>query len=489
MIDGLKPYPAMKDSGVPWLGEVPEHWEVQPIGRIGQLFKGNGGNKGDEVSAGVACVRYGDLYTRHEYFITNSKACVSEERAGDYTPIRYGDVLFAASGETMEDIGRSAVNLIDGEARCGGDVLVLRPEIPAVPRYLGYVADSPASRNQKACMGRGFTVVHIYGSQLKRLLLPLPPLPEQSAIARFLTHATRRIHRYIRAKQKLIALLEEQKQAIIHRAVTRGLDPNVRMKPSGVEWLGDVPEHWEVVRLRYLIEGRLTYGANAAAEHDNPAWPRYLRITDFRLDGTLRSDTFRSLPPDVAKDYLVQSGDVLLARSGATVGKAFLVTAEAEAACHAGYLIRARPKRTLIEPEFLFAFTQSSGFSRWKDSTFIIATIQNIGADKYSDLLVPLPPVAEQGGIIQFLKDATATIGSATERSRHEIALLREYRTRLIADVVTGKLDVREAAARLPEEVEDAEPFDKIDSEAEGDGEEGSDAEGADRDGDGDDLG
>ena len=226
------------------------------MGGMGSLFKGNGGNKGDEVSAGVPCVRYGDLYTRHEFFVTRSKACVSKERAGAYTPIRYGDVLFAASGETMEDIGRSGVNLIEGDARCAGDVLVLRPEIPAVPRYLGYAADSPASRNQKACMGRGFTVVHIYGSQLKRLLLPLPPLPEQAAIVRFLDHADRRIRRYIRAKQKLIKLLEEQKQAIIHRAVTRGLDPNVRLKPSGVEWLGDVPEHWEVVRLKALISTR-----------------------------------------------------------------------------------------------------------------------------------------------------------------------------------------------------------------------------------------
>lgn len=155
--------------------------------------------------------------------------------------------------------------------------------------------------------------------------VPLPPLPEQSAIVRFLDHADRRFRRYIRAKQKLIALLNEQKQAIIHRAVTRGLDPKVRLKPSGVQWLGDVPQHWAVRRLRYLIHGKLTYGANAAAQHANPEWPRYLRITDFGLDGTLRSDTFRSLPSEIAKDYLVQPGDVLLARSGATVARHFLL--------------------------------------------------------------------------------------------------------------------------------------------------------------------
>src|SRR5690242_13474449 len=111
----------MKDSRVPWLGEVPEHWDVSSIAHIGQLFKGNGGSKEDEVEVGVPCIRYGDLYTRHEFFITSAKACVSTERASAYTAIRRGDVLFAASGETIEDIGRSAVNLLDRPACCGGD--------------------------------------------------------------------------------------------------------------------------------------------------------------------------------------------------------------------------------------------------------------------------------------------------------------------------------------------------------------------------------
>ena len=153
MIDGLQPYPAMNDSGVPWLGAVPEHWEVRPAGGLGALFKGNGGNKGNEQPPGVPCVRYGDLYTRHEFFITTSKACISNERAGAYTSIRHGDVLFAASGETIEDIGRSAVNLIEGEAQCGGDVLVLRPEVAVVPRYLGYASDSPAFAIRRPAWG------------------------------------------------------------------------------------------------------------------------------------------------------------------------------------------------------------------------------------------------------------------------------------------------------------------------------------------------
>ena len=282
----------------------------------------------------------------------------------------------------------------------------------------------------------------------------VPPLPEQRAIARFLDHADRRIRRYIRAKKRLIELLEEQKQAIIHQAVTGQIDvrsgqPYPAYKDSGVEWLGEVPEHWEVRRLRYLVEGKLAYGANAAAEYTNREWPRYLRITDFGPDGRLRSQTFRSLPPEIAKDYLVEPGDVLLARSGATVGKAFLVGEESGGACYAGYLIRARPHRGRLLPGFLFAFTQSSEFRRWRDLTLIVATIENIGADKYAGLPIPTPPVSEQQRILRFIDLAGGDLDRAAKRATSAISLLREYRTRLIADVVTGKVDVRDAAATL----------------------------------------
>jgi type I restriction enzyme S subunit len=300
----------------------------------------------------------------------------------------------------------------------------------------------------------------LYWDQFKQILSPCPPPAEQAAIVQFLDWANGRLERAIRAKRKVITLLNEQKQAIIHRAVTRGLPSTgsgqatpVPLKSSGIPWLGNIPQHWEVRRLRHLIKGRLTYGANAVAEFTNPDWPRYIRITDFRADGSLKGDTFRSLPPSVACDYMVDPGDILLARSGATVGKAFLVVHLTGAACHAGYLIRARTDRSLVSPEFLFAFTQSSAFAAWKDSTFNTATIQNIGADKYANLSVPLPPLGEQQAILTSVRIEQTPLLVAISRLEREIELLREYRTRLVADVVTGKLDVREAAARLPDEV------------------------------------
>ena len=251
MIAGLRSYSVYKDSGVPWLGEVPMHWEVRRLAQIGKLSKGSGGNKDDEVSTGIPCIRYGDLYTTHNYFIRKSRSFIPKDKTPEYTAIKFGDVLFAGSGETIDEIGKSAVNLIQKEACCGGDVILFRPARQIEPRYLGYATDCRPAAAQKAIMGRGITVMHIYGTQLKYLTLPLPSLPEQTAIVRFLDHADRRIRRYIRAKQKLITLLEEQKQAIIHQAVTGQIDvrtgqPYPAYKPSGVEWLGDVPAHWEV---------------------------------------------------------------------------------------------------------------------------------------------------------------------------------------------------------------------------------------------------
>ena len=232
------------------MGSVPVHWETPNIGQIGTLAKGTGGNKEDELPIGMPCVRYGDLYTTHKYFIENTRSFISPEAVGQYTKITSGDVLFAGSGETVGEIGKSAVNLLRGPAYCGGDVILFRPHGHLLPRYAGYMMDCGPIAHQKATMGRGFTVYHIYSRQLKYLRVPIPPSEEQATIVRFLDHVDEQIQRYIAGKERLIALLEEERRALVHQAVTRGLDPSIRLKPSGVDWLGDVPEHWGIRRLK-----------------------------------------------------------------------------------------------------------------------------------------------------------------------------------------------------------------------------------------------
>lgn len=468
MIDGLKPYLRMKESGVPELGAVPEHWTVEPIARIGRLFKANGANKEDEVSTGIPCVRYGDLYTRHEFFVTSTKACVAPDRASLYTTIRHGDVLFAASGETMEDIGRSAVNLLNVDARCGGDVIVLRPAIDIDSRFLGYASDAPPSRHQKASMGRGFTVVHVYTGELKRLALPLPPIGEQRAIARFLDHAARRIRRYIRAKQKLVCLLEEQQQAIIHRAVTRGLDPRVGLRPSLADDLGDVPAHWEVLRLSQVIAHGPQNGVSPAPDERGEAESFSIAaIRGGRVDVRETDKKRVAVKPSISNTYCLRKGDVLLVRGNGNVkfvGQAGVVSYDMPGFVYPDLLMRIRTT-SRCHPEFLVRLINGPIGRRQIEARAKTAVgTFKINNQHVRQLTFALPPIEEQAAILQELNRELESSSLALDRISREITLLGEFRSRLLADVISGKRDVRELAMRIPSR--DDDPDDDIVDEA-----------------------
>ena len=221
---GLDPNVRLKDSGVEWLGEVPEHWEVVQLGRIGSFSKCSGGTKADEIAEGIPCVRYGDLYTSHKTFIESTRSFISEEKAQEYTPIHYGDILFAGSGETIEEIGTSAVNLLDSQARGGGDIILFRPQMQIDARFSGYLLDSSQSQYQKSCMGRGITVMHVYGSELKYLWLSVPSLDEQRAIVYHLDKMIRGIDITIENAQRQIDLLRQYRTRLIADVVTGQVD-------------------------------------------------------------------------------------------------------------------------------------------------------------------------------------------------------------------------------------------------------------------------
>jgi len=265
----------------------------------------------------------------------------------------------------------------------------------------------------------------------KMVDLPLVPLEEQRLLARYLDHVDRRIRRYIRAKQKLIRLLEEQKQVIVNRAVTRGLDPDVRFKPSGVEWLGDVPEHWGLLKLKFLC--RLgTGGKDTVDQVEGGAYPFFVR-----------SQTVERI------DSFTYDGEaVLTAGDGAGVAKVF------------HYF-----KGKFDYHQRVYAFTNFrhvSGiyFYNYLKSTLKYealsgnakSTVDSLRRPLLANFPVPIPPPDEQDQLVAWIGSQTAELESAIALAKHEIQLLGEYRTRLIADVVTGKLDVREAAAQLPDE-------------------------------------
>ena len=444
------PYPHYKSSGVPWLGDVPEHWDVVQLGRIGVFSKGSGGTKDDEVPDGIPCVRYGDLYTTHKSFISQTRSYISPEKASAYTPINKGDVLFPTSGETIEEIGKSAVNLMETQTVCGGDLIIFRPTIPIDPKFSGYALDCPISQTQKSRMGRGITIMHIYSSQLKYLWLPLPPLEEQAAIVHYLDDADRHIRRYVSAKRKLIGLLEEERQAVIHQAVTRGLDPNVKLKPSGVEWLGDVPEHWETMRVGHFSEvgngstpsrGNAAYWTDGVHPWLNSSSVNQGTITkadQFVTDLALRECHLPSLHP----------GTVLvgITGQGKTRGMSAVLDIDATINQHMAFIT---PKTTRISPDYLqmcltAAYSELRAISSASGSTRAALTCEDI-----KGFTIVLPPRDEQEHLLKEIWHKLAGADVSIARARRHIELMEEYRTRLIADVVTGKIDVTAAEARM----------------------------------------
>ena len=249
MIADLEPYPATKDSGVPWLGEVPEHWDVR---RFKYLLRERDMRSSEGTEQLLRVSQFTGVTERRRADGGDEPDTRAESLIG-YKRVEPNDLVVNIMLAWNGSLGVSPFAGLASPAYC-----VYRFGAPAQPSYFHHLLRSPAYKARIKAVSTGVVEsrLRLYTDDLFRLEALVPPLSEQTAILRFLDHADRRIRRYIRAKQKLIKLLEEQKQAIIHRAVTRGLDPNVRLKPSGIERLGDVPAHWSRHHGRPRFGGR-----------------------------------------------------------------------------------------------------------------------------------------------------------------------------------------------------------------------------------------
>ncbi len=435
-------------SGVELIGQVPSHWSVKPLRLLGRLFKGSGGSKADAVEEGVPCVRYGELYTAFNNFIDRARTCISQERAAEYTPIEFGDVLFAASGETIEEIGKSAVNLLRG-ARCGSDLIVFRPTQPFAPRFLGYATDAAPVAAQKSLAGRGSTVKHIYPDELREVLIAIPPMGEQQLIADFLDRETARIDALIAAKQRLLELLAEKRKAIIATAVTRGLDPNVKLRDSGVPWLGEIPAHWGIWKVGHLAR----VGNGSTPERDNvDYWSE--GVLPWLNSGVVNQEVVKSAEQFVSELALREChlprlcpGTVLVAITGQgrTRGQAVVLAIEATVNQHLAFVA---PDHAIVESWFLRWFFYRAYEYLRSISDDAGGTKGALTCEDVAGLRISLPPIQEQGEIVQQIAlDVTRldAVRFATERT---VMLLKERRAAIIASAVTGRFRVAGDADR-----------------------------------------
>jgi type I restriction enzyme S subunit len=443
----FKPYPAYKDSGVEWLGEIPAHWEVAPVYARYEVALGKMLDAKRVTGESSGC------YLRNidvQWDAVNTEGLpemdfAPEER--DRYLVREGDLLVCEGGE----IGRTAI--WRGEiAECFYQKAIhrVRPRSEEeAPRFFYYCMYTLAKRGVFAAGGNPNTIDHLTAVQLRHYRLPFASPNEQRAIAAFLDRETGRIDALVAKKERLIELLQEKRTALITRAVTKGLDPNVSMKDSGVEWLGEIPAHWTLRRLKEIVAG-IEQGWSPLCENrpaDVDEWA-VLKV------GCVNGEMFdhaehKALPSDLRPrpEYEIKSGDVLMSRANTRqlLGSAALVRTVRERLllCDKLYRIRVRPDQVL--PDFLVrAFASSSSrFHFEREATGASASMQNVSQDAISNLVVPVPPVAEQRQIVEFADTEAAQLSALAERVHDAMTRLKELRTALISAAVTGKIDVR----------------------------------------------
>ncbi|SBT06460.1 Restriction endonuclease S subunit [Candidatus Accumulibacter aalborgensis] len=445
MIADLKPYAEYKESGLLWSPIIPAHWHEE---RAKRLFTKMERPVRDDDGV-VTCFRDGMVTLRKNRRLAGFTEAIYEL---GYQGIRRGDLVIHAM-----DAFAGAVGVSDSDGKATPVYAVCQARSGANAYYYAFIVREMARSQWILALSRGIRErstdfrYAAFGGQR----VPFPPPEEQAAIVRFLDWATGRLERTIRAKRKVIALLNEQKQAIIHRAVTRGLDPSVFLKPTGTPWLGDIPQHWEVWRVSHFAR----VGNGSTPSRANPGywtkgvcpWLNSSQVNRGFIDSADQFVTAAALRechlPKVA------AGSVLVAITGQgkTRGMSAVLGFEATINQHIAFITPRVPITTaaFLHLALTAAYLQLRASSEDAGSTKGAITCEDLKRFKLA-----IPPLPEQDELLARIQAETRTLTHAISRLAREIELLREYRTRLVADVVTGKLDVREAAAKLPDEAQ-----------------------------------
>lgn len=404
----LKPYPEYAASGLPWLAEVPEHWATE---RAKWLFQrmGRPVRSDDDV---VTCFRDGIVTLRKKRRVRGFTESLKEI---GYQGVREGDLVIHAM-----DAFAGAVGVSDSDGKCTPVYAVCQPKQDVDPRYYAHIVREMARTQWIAALAKGIRErsTDFRFDDFAGQVVPVPTKDEQQGIVAFLAHADRRINRIIRARRRLISLLNEQKQAIIQRAVTRGVGPNVHLRPSGVDSLGDIPEQWEVRRLKLVAQLHRGY--------DLPDYRRiegdYPVISSGGVIGT-------------HAEFMIAGPGVVTGRYGST-GRVYYIESDYWPHNTALYVSEFHGN----VPRYVYYLLQTLTFGAHSAKS----AVPGIDRKDLYPIAVPVPPIPEQQTIVEFLDVETSGVEATIVEVQRTIDFIREYRNRLISDVVTGRLDVRD---------------------------------------------
>lgn len=447
----LKKYDNYKNSGIEWIGEIPNHWEIKRLKNIGKLYSGLSGKSGSDFEKTPTenykpFINFTNI-ANNKYIVNDNFGYVKIDEHENQNKVKKNDLFFLMSSENHEDVGKSALLLEDYDelylnSFCKG--FRLNNNLDA--RFINYLLTSSALSQLISLEGRGFTRINLRMEGVENLPLILPQsTDEQTTIANYLDQKTTEIDNLITKKERLIQLLEEERTAFINQALSKGLDPNVPLKDSGIEWLGEIPKHWEVKKLRFI--GNCQNGISAGSEYFGTGFPFVSyrdvyknEILPFSVIGLAQSNEKEQM------HYSVEEGDVFFTRTSETVeeiGISSVCFQKIEEAVFAGFLIRFRPNKEMINKEFSKYY-----FRCFIPRTFFVkemnlVTRASLSQELLKRLPVLLPSINEQKSIADFLDIKTSEIDTLISKTKQEIELLKEYKTALISEVVTGKVDVR----------------------------------------------
>lgn len=432
----LPRYERYKESGVEWLGEVPDHWEVLSCRAIV--------HEQTAKNVGVACENYLSLMANVGIIPYAEKGDVGNKKPDDLSKckiVTHGDFVINSM-----NYGIGSYGLSDYDGICSPVYIVLKPQNDIVEsRFAFRIFENRAFQIFAQSFGNGILEHRcaINWDILKVIVVGIPPMDEQKMILAFLDRETGKIDMLVAEQQELIELLKEKRQTVISHAVTKGLNPAVLMKDSGVEWLGEVPEHWAVspVTSRYRIQlGKMLDSSKITGENLRP----YLRVADVQW-GQINIEQLPLMDFDEKnrENFLLVSGDLLVNEGGSYPGRAAIWLGGLEECYYQKALHRLRARSEKDTTRFLFYLmywaTKQGVFTAGGNE----ATIEHLPAEKLRRYRFPFPPIGEQAAIVDFLDKESAEFDSLTAEAEHAITLLQERRTALISAAVTGKIDVR----------------------------------------------
>lgn len=444
----MKKYDSYKDSGVEWLGEIPKNWEIKKIKYLGKILSGYSFKSDDFIdNDGCRVMKISNIQTMNIDWSDESFVPHSFYDKYSNFQIKKGDLVFALTRPIISTGIKASIVNSEEKILLNQRNAVLKPTNKLNVNWMYYLVFNPRFLNHfENLIDSTGQQPNISALDISNIPIPLPSIEEQTDITNYLNHKISQIDDLIAKKERLIQLLEEERTAVINQAVTKGLDPTVKMKDSGIEWLGEIPEHWEVAKFNLFI--LIRHGHQFMNYDFTEDGIKVIKITQLHKDGFLDLSKCSYVSNNQVENYqsiLIKEHDILMCLTGGTIGKIIRVGEVNEPLLQnyrVGHFSSADIKK--ISNDFIFWLMSSESIISQIFFQMRETGQPNIGMEDFGRMRITIPPIIEQENIVKHLIKKTDEISKIITQSKQEIDLLKEYKTALISEVVTGKLDVRE---------------------------------------------